>query len=522
MSDASDMGWGLVVTQVCQWKPEVPIHQQTHELLICMGGFKLYCDHRNIVYLFAPGKELKKHVRGKLLRWSTKLLEYRYSIEHIEGIHNLWTDLISRWGSKPLPTARIHSAKRFTRAKRKRNHSVTKCTSPLPLRPLDQDGFTWPTIDEIRNEQSRHDAPRDAILGNDKLWWVKNMIWIPSEAHDLTQRLLIVAHCGRNGHRGVHVMENHIRRSFHIPGLTRIARDVCLKCLLCLHVKGGVVIPRPFSETHYTFEPNDTLHWDFFSVGDSFGASRYVLVLKDEATHFAELVACDSPTSAVAASTILDCAKSTSTRVQSPLARLALSITISTVEHKSFARTIVGQPCSDTLDTIILPGGKGRVDTLTQLQPRTIERLNKLQKTLQQRPSLLKTSVNVKQNATGHAHTTNRHTMDVHPSRLKFYADDSLNVTEELRDHIASQGTLLAVEAIVVHKLNSDMEAYEVKVKWLGLETIEDSWEPLKTMCEDVPQLLLQYANYVNDVIFTHRYLDYQSQVTQCLYDHCG
>eukprot|EP00644_Phytophthora_capsici_P004849 jgi/Phyca11/96127/e_gw1.1.1872.1 len=131
LSDASDYGWGLVVTQMGQWQDDVPIHEQHHELLVCMGGnfkgsalnwsviekesypivhacerleylllrpqgFKLYCDHRNIVYLFAPNKELKKHVRGKLLRWSTKLLEYRYSIEHIEGIHNVWTDLISR------------------------------------------------------------------------------------------------------------------------------------------------------------------------------------------------------------------------------------------------------------------------------------------------------------------------------------------------------------------------------------------------------------------------------------------
>ncbi|KAG2765384.1 hypothetical protein PC129_g23987 [Phytophthora cactorum] len=43
------------------------------------------------------------------------------------------------------------------------------------------------------------------------------------------------------------------------------------------------------------------------------------------------------------------------------------------------------------------------------------------------------------------------------------------------------------------------MQAYEVKVKWLGLETIEASWEPLKTMSEDVPQLLLQYANEAKD-----------------------
>lgn len=55
--------------------------------------------------------------------------------------------------------------------------------------------------------------------------------------------------------------------------------------------------------------------------------------------------------------------------------------------------------------------------------------------------------------------------MCVHPSRLKMHADDSLNVTEELIDHIASQGTLLAVEAIVEHRMNSDMRAYEVKVK---------------------------------------------------------
>eukprot|EP00644_Phytophthora_capsici_P001888 jgi/Phyca11/108056/e_gw1.14.809.1 len=92
--------------------------------------------------------------------------------------------------------------------------------------------------------------------------------------------------------------------------------------------------------------------------------------------------------------------------------------------------------------------------------------------------------------------------MDVHPSRLKLYADDSLNVTEELLDHVASQGTLLAVEAIVGHRLNADMQAYEVKVKWLGLETVEDSWEPLKTMSEDVPQLLLHYANEARDGTF--------------------
>ncbi|ETM99976.1 hypothetical protein PPTG_18364 [Phytophthora nicotianae INRA-310] len=99
-------------------------------------------------------------------------------------------------------------------------------------------------------------------------------------------------------------------------------------------------------------------------------------------------------------------------------------------------------------------------------------------------------------------HLVNGTTMDVHPSRLKFYAYDSLNVNEELIDHIASQGTLLAVEAFVKHRLNPDMQSYEVKVKWFGLELIEDSWEPIKTMSEDVPQLLLEYATSSTDDLF--------------------
>ncbi|OWY95552.1 hypothetical protein PHMEG_00034416, partial [Phytophthora megakarya] len=45
-------------------------------------------------------------------------------------------------------------------------------------------------------------------------------------------------------------------------------------------------------KAHRTFERNATLHRDFWT-GDLFAFSRYVLDLKDEATHFVDLVACD-------------------------------------------------------------------------------------------------------------------------------------------------------------------------------------------------------------------------------------
>lgn len=43
-------------------------------------------------------------------------------------------------------------------------------------------------------------------------------------------------------------------------------------------------------------------------------------------------------------------------------------------------------------------------------------------------------------------HLVTDHELDIHASRLKFYADDSSDVTEELLEHISAQGIILAVE----------------------------------------------------------------------------
>ncbi|ETK97411.1 hypothetical protein L915_00033 [Phytophthora nicotianae] len=208
-----------------------------------------------------------------------------------------------------------------------------------------------------------------------------------------------------------------------------------------------------------------------------------------------------------------------------------------------------GLPCPSTLDSVFLPGGKGCAATLSELKPKTeqllaelrasINCMHKAVKDVRQRQSkrykershyeqtinfpigdyVLRSRVDKKlyvnklrvvwvgpYRVVGSAdyYFTVEHlmigtTMDVHPSRLKFHAGDSLNVNEELIDHIASQGTLLAVEAFVEHRLNPDMQSYKVKVKWFGLEPIEDSWKPIKTMSEDVPQLLLEYATSSTD-----------------------
>ncbi|KAG3118918.1 hypothetical protein PI125_g2464 [Phytophthora idaei] len=53
---------------------------------------------------------------------------------------------------------------------------------------------------------------------------------------------------------------------------------------------------------------------------------------------------------------------------------------------------------------------------------------------------------------------------DVHASRLKTYADDSLEVTEVLLEHVTSQGIVLAVNELKDHRWNTSIEDCELLV----------------------------------------------------------
>ncbi|KAE8976577.1 hypothetical protein PF005_g25189 [Phytophthora fragariae] len=56
-------------------------------------------------------------------------------------------------------------------------------------------------------------------------------------------------------------------------------------------------------------------------------------------------------------------------------------------------------------------------------------------------------------------------TYDVHGSRLRFYADSSLDVTEEILEFVSSQGMLLGVDGFSDHRYNADASRWELLVK---------------------------------------------------------
>jgi hypothetical protein len=129
-TDASDFGWSVVVTQVVEWNYGLKVEEQDHQALIFLsgcfrgselnwtvtekvafpiimalekadyilhreGGFRLYCDHLNLISIFSPDKSTTKRTSvGRLHRWSMKLMSFQYEAYHIAGVENVWADLV--------------------------------------------------------------------------------------------------------------------------------------------------------------------------------------------------------------------------------------------------------------------------------------------------------------------------------------------------------------------------------------------------------------------------------------------
>ncbi|KAE8903142.1 hypothetical protein PF003_g12674 [Phytophthora fragariae] len=654
-TDASDTAWSVIVTDVEKWQSDKPVADQTHRLLHCLtgtfsgsqenwsviekeafaivaacdklphlllrpAGFRLFCDHRNLIHAFAPDTTVKEHIRGKLLRWAMRLGEFRYEIHHIAGADNVWADMVSRWARMPATT----SLRRVTTRDQQQQDR-------LLLRPLDDDDFVWPNLDTIAAAQRKFGDKAELSRleeGDDGVRRTDSRLWIPAEATNLLRRLYIIAHCGPQGHRGRDAMLAHIGRIFYVPHLRQCVDRFLASCLLCHHVKGGKVVPRPWSETYRCNERNQALHWDFLYLGESFGDMQYLLVLKDDASHYCELVKCETPTSTVAADAIMDwhsrfgiprdwisdqgshfknevvnelCTRLKCQQIFSPtysswingsvervnrdiLQVLRVLILDYKLNHRDWPRLIPIVQASLNHTAVPSPAGKTPGELFTGLEPpsplqsvflgpdvspsvqpaRTSAEIEsslaqlrarvrdmhravtdaRLKQTLlnkkrergdnmvnfdvgdyvlrsrvdeKRQNKLLVTWVGPYAVTAAHAHNVftvkqlvTGEELDVHASRLKFFADKDLEVTEELLEHVAAQGIILRVRdligptlvvppMLVRHRWNDESRSYEILVGWHGLEAIEDSWESLTAMFNEVSTLVQAYVAAAKD-----------------------
>ncbi|OWZ13662.1 hypothetical protein PHMEG_00012973 [Phytophthora megakarya] len=202
-------------------------------LLVQTSEFRLYCDHKNLVYVFAPDQE----------------------IEHIDRQTNLWADLLTRCGLPSEEGGRVIKCMAVPRSRVCETSTADKQMQRLHLRA---GGFVFPTLTEIQAAQRKHAglAPSSAQRNTEGTPIVAERMWVPEAEVAPLQRILIAAHSGRQGHRGIEPMVTTVTELFEVANLANVCRHFLSKCLLCKHVKGCNIIPRPWGPTYDAKERN--------------------------------------------------------------------------------------------------------------------------------------------------------------------------------------------------------------------------------------------------------------------------
>ena len=293
-------------------------------MLVREGGFRIFTDHRNLRYIFNPlgvVSQINKPTADRLERWAVFLRGYDYVIEHIPGEHNLWADMLSRWaagtaehllqreralqpckraeratpatgavgvgleGGRAQRAAALTLRARGDRILTEPPHTTHRATGDDTVE-INEDE-QWPTMAAILRAQRAEPDNEDrggAVQDDDGVWKRQQRVYIPEGPHRLRKRILVVAHAGAAGHRGMEPTINQLRTRFCWPGMEQQARAFIRQCILCVKTRGNKVVPRPLGKALQGAAPGDALHMDFVSMVEATGSSgvaKGLLVLKD-------------------------------------------------------------------------------------------------------------------------------------------------------------------------------------------------------------------------------------------------
>jgi hypothetical protein len=169
---------------------------------------------------------------------------------------NIWADIVSRWHAHEL--VRVAAVQT-------RSHRAAPLSAITPLRPLSDSDFVFPTQDDVREAQrvagQEKSRLRVTLEEEDGVMIVEGRPWILNGARELLALIFVVAHAGAQGHRGQEPMVTLLQRHFWIACINDKVSAFSRGCLLCKHVKGPRIIPRPYGPSHMATTRDEALHW---------------------------------------------------------------------------------------------------------------------------------------------------------------------------------------------------------------------------------------------------------------------
>lgn len=351
-TDSCDFLWSFLVTQIPLEDVGKDFEEQNHEILCTMDnkystaerkyhisekeaapivfGLKrfgylfqmldrpvlIFNDHKNIEAIFNPSKEYNAAVLSRLYRWSLEIQQFWYRIIHIEGLKNLWADMMSRWCSElyheqtPTNLARITLGYNVVEAaiaeEEEEEEELSEYEKYLyeRVRPLYKPEFDYPDIKSIKEAQMKHEESQEPYPAQVEynhetgVFEYKGRAWIPNDPR-LQTRIIIVAHV-TTGHPGNDIVAQQIRKRFYWPA-SIMERQIAKYKKACLHCCSNYPKKerRKLGKHRSAKARNESIHQDYlYLVKD-----LYLLVLKDDASQKIEFQICkvpDARTTAVA------------------------------------------------------------------------------------------------------------------------------------------------------------------------------------------------------------------------------
>ena len=218
-TDASDMFWSSVITQVDPKQLSLPLEEQRRKPLGSLGsGFQVaelgcstfekeyfsifqtfmkldyilltqdrshvYTDHRYLLFVsppFALEPDLGRLIVSKAQRWALYLSQFLYVIEHIAGERNVFADILTRW------------CRGYRRVEAKQTKPKICALNTADNAQQDQSYLNdWPSSERFKAEQLKSAAPRkDIYTDEDELWRSNRAIWILDHAVNLKRKILV-------------------------------------------------------------------------------------------------------------------------------------------------------------------------------------------------------------------------------------------------------------------------------------------------------------------------------------------
>jgi hypothetical protein len=160
-----------------------------------------------------------------------------------------------------------------------------------PLAPMDYEEDDWPSMEDILTTQraATVPVPDGCTFGENGLaQFPGDVVWIPDEDKLMQLRLLIAAHAGPGGHRGICSTTVAMKNFVCWRSIDKDVNSFMSSCLHCLSTTTASTIPRPMAQTLHAPKPNLLLHFDYLFIGNGLGGN-YILVLKDDFSSYVRL-----------------------------------------------------------------------------------------------------------------------------------------------------------------------------------------------------------------------------------------